>query len=158
MDYVQEGRDDRIYAVTQLLRLGVDIGVTADRTKIDPFFLHKIQAITAMETRLQGAPYDVSVLREAKAMGFSDSWVARLWRTEELDVFDFRREHGLFPVYKMIDTCASEFDSYVPYFYSTYEEEMSPGCRKRKKSWFWAPVPFGLDRGWSLITPQSMPS
>ena len=133
LDYVQEGRDDRIYAVTQLLRLGVDIGVTADRTKMDPFFLHKIQAITAMETRLQGAPYDVSVLREAKAMGFSDSWVARLWRTEELDVFDFRREHGLFPVYKMIDTCASEFDSYVPYFYSTYEEENESRVSEKEK-------------------------
>ena len=56
-------------------------------------------------------------------MGFSDAHLAHLWKCTEREVFEKRREYGIFPVYKMIDTCASEFESYVPYFYSTYEEE-----------------------------------
>ena len=56
-------------------------------------------------------------------MGVSDKYIGMLWGMSESDVFKLRKENNIFPIYKMIDTCASEFDSYVPYFYSTYEEE-----------------------------------
>ncbi|HIT08215.1 MAG TPA: carbamoyl-phosphate synthase large subunit, partial [Candidatus Merdivicinus faecavium] len=78
-------------------------------------------------------PGDPALLREAKRMGFSDPCIARLWGMEEKEIYARRREMGLFPVYKMIDTCASEFDSYVPYFYSTYEEENESVVTGRKK-------------------------
>ncbi len=123
LNYIPLGSDDRFYAVAQLLRLGTSVEAIADCTKVDPFFLHKIQAIVDMENRLRKAPYDFSVLKEAKIMGFSDPCIAKLWKTKEMEVFGFRKEHKLFPVYKMIDTCAAEFGSYVPYFYSTYEAE-----------------------------------
>ena len=133
LSYIPQGSDDRIYAIAQLLRLGTDVGVIADKTKIDPFFLHKLQDIIAMEGQLKKAPYDLTVLKSAKIMGFSDQFIAKLWRTTELDVFHFRKEHHMFPVYKMIDTCASEFDSYVPYFYSTYEEENESRVSEKEK-------------------------
>lgn len=123
LNYIPLGSDDRFYAVAQLLRLGTSVEAIADCTKVDPFFLHKIQAIVDMENRLRKAPYDFNVLKEAKIMGFSDPCIAKLWKTKEMEVFGFRKEHNLFPVYKMIDTCAAEFGSYVPYFYSTYEAE-----------------------------------
>ncbi len=121
--YIPLGSDDRFYAVAQLLRLGTGVEEIAECTKVDPFFLHKIRAIVDMENRLKKAPYELHVLKEAKIMGFSDPCIAKLWKTGEMEVFGFRKEHNLFPVYKMIDTCAAEFGSYVPYFYSTYEAE-----------------------------------
>ena len=66
---------------------------------------------------------DVETLRDAKRMGFSDKFIGQLWGISQQDVYRLREKNGLFPVYKMIDTCASEFSSYVPYFYSTYEDE-----------------------------------
>jgi Carbamoyl-phosphate synthetase large chain, oligomerisation domain. len=66
------------------------------------------------------------VLREAKQSGFSDREIGELWHMSEQEVFDMREACRILPVYKMIDTCASEFDSYIPYFYSTYEEETNP--------------------------------
>ncbi|MBR5757476.1 MAG: hypothetical protein IKX88_02625, partial [Thermoguttaceae bacterium] len=68
-------------------------------------------------------PNDLDTLRHAKKIGFSDRTIAELWNTTELDVYRKRFDAGIRPVYKTIDTCASEFDSYIPYFYSTYEEE-----------------------------------
>ena len=97
------------------------------------FFLDKIKRIVDFEEELKAAPGDPVLLREAKRMGFSDPCIARLWGMEEKEIYARRRETGLFPVYKMIDTCASEFDSYVPYFYSTYEEENESVVTGRKK-------------------------
>lgn len=86
-----------------------------------------------MENMLKANPWNRDVLHEAKRGGFSDRAVAWLWNTDEDTVFRIRKEMHLFPVYKMIDTCASEFDSYVPYFYSTYEEENESIAEDRKK-------------------------
>lgn len=133
LDYIVPGSDDRIYAIAQLLRLGADVGVIADRTKIDPFFLHQLLSIVEMEGKVKRAPYHLPTLKAAKTMGFSDQFVAKLWGTTEMDVYRFRTEHNLLPVYKMIDTCASEFDSYVPYFYSTYEQENESRVSDKEK-------------------------
>ncbi len=131
--YIKEGTDDRIYAIAQLIRLNMDLGRICAITKIDELYLNKIKNIVKMEKALASAPYHHKTLRQAKIMGFSDSYIARLWRIKEQEVFAIRKELNLFPVYKMIDTCASEFDSYIPYFYSTYEEENESVVSGKKK-------------------------
>ncbi|MBR3295817.1 MAG: carbamoyl-phosphate synthase large subunit [Clostridia bacterium] len=123
MSYVKEGTNEQIFAIAQLLRNNADIGMICDATQIDMFFLNKIKNIVDMEKELKGSPDDPELLYQAKRMGFSDAFIAKLWEKSEDDIFAMRKEHRIFPVYKMIDTCASEFDSYVPYFYSTYEGE-----------------------------------
>ena len=121
--YIEEGTDDRIYAISELLWLGADEQAIYERTKIDFFFLDKIRKIVDFEKRLEAEELTKELLYEAKRMGFSDSYIAELTDCAEAEIREKRREYGLRPVYKMIDTCASEFDSYVPYFYSSYEEE-----------------------------------
>lgn len=133
MEYIKLGTDDRIYAIAQLLRLGVKEEEISKATKIDMIFLRKLKNITDEEEKIKAAPKDESVLYEAKRMGFSDKEIAYLWNMSETDVFAMRKEKGIFPVYKMIDTCASEFESYIPYFYSTYEEENESIVSDKKK-------------------------
>lgn len=133
MEYIKLGTDDRIYAIAQLLRLGVREEKISKATKIDMIFLRKLKNITDEEEKIKAAPKDESVLYEAKRMGFSDKEIAYLWNMSETDIFAMRKEKGIFPVYKMIDTCASEFESYIPYFYSTYEEENESIVSDKKK-------------------------
>ena len=133
LSYIKEGTDDRIYAIAQLMWKGVDHSRICNITQIDMFFLDKIKNIVDFEKELEAAPRSEAMLRAAKKMGFSDSYVAELWHCAEADVYAMRRKHGIYPVYKMIDTCASEFESYVPYFYSTYEDENESVVTDRKK-------------------------
>ena len=133
LEYIQIGTDDRIYAIAELLRRGCSPEQIAEVTKIDMIFLHKMQNIVLEEKKLKENPKDMEVLKEAKKMGFSDREIARLWEMKETEVFALRIEAGILPVYKMIDTCASEFDSYIPYFYSTYEEENESIVSDKKK-------------------------
>ena len=123
LTYIQNGTDDRIYAIAQLFRLGVPVDNIAARTGIDRFFLRKIKNIVEEESQLKNIPGSIKALHHAKRMGFADKTIAQLWGLKESDVFSLRKDNKIFPVYKMIDSCASEFDSYIPYFYSTYEEE-----------------------------------
>ncbi len=131
--YIQIGTDDRIYAIAQLLRQGSSVLDIAKETRIDKFFLDKMRKIIQMEEELKANPADKEYLYYAKKVGFSDKAIAWLWNTNEQQIFELRKEYGIFPVYKMIDTCASEFESYVPYFYSTYEEENEAVVESRKK-------------------------
>lgn len=133
MEYIKLGTDDRIYAIAQLLRLGVKEEEISKATKIDMIFLRKLKNITDEEEKIKAHKGDESILYEAKRMGFSDKEIAYLWNMSETDVFAMRKEKGIFPVYKMIDTCASEFESYIPYFYSTYEEENESIVSDKKK-------------------------
>ncbi len=123
LEYIREGTDDRIYAIAQLMWLGVDPALVCDVTQIDLFFVDKIRKIVEFEKELAAGKGNLPLLREAKRLGFSDAAIAGIWNTKEQEVYDIRCREGIFPVYKMIDTCASEFSSYVPYFYSTYAEE-----------------------------------
>ena len=100
---------------------------------IDPFFLHAIRRIVTEEKALQASPNDLDELRKAKKMGFSDRAIGVLWGKTEQEVFTLRRQQNITPVYKMIDTCASEFESYIPYFYSTYEDENEVILSDKKK-------------------------
>ena len=133
LDYIQDGTDDRIYAIAQLLRKGADIGVICSRSQIDMFFIEKLKNIVEAEKHIAEKPMDVETLKKAKKFGFSDKYIAMLWNTDETEVYNLRKQNKIFPVYKMIDTCASEFDSYIPYFYSTYEEENESIVSDKKK-------------------------
>ena len=121
--YIKEGTDDRLYAISQLMWMGVDHSRICSITGIDMFFLDKVKHIVDFEKELEPGIVSPELLREAKRWGFSDAYIAELWKMAEDEVCALRKQYGIQPVYKMIDTCAGEFDSYVPYFYSTYETE-----------------------------------
>ncbi|MFH1511912.1 MAG: carbamoyl-phosphate synthase large subunit [Bacillota bacterium] len=131
--YIRVPTDDRIFAIAQLIRLGATLKRIHDETKIDLFFLEKIKNIVYFEVQLINGKDDPEVLRAAKHLGLSDKYIGQMWGQTEKDIFRFRQRENLMPVYKMIDTCASEFESYVPYFYSTYEEENESIVSGKKK-------------------------
>ena len=133
LGYIQRGTDDRIYAIAELMRRGVDAGIIYNRTKIDMFFLEKIKHIVEFEPVVKGAPQNIEVLADAKRLGFGDKFIGQLWGISEADVFHLRKANGIMPVYKMIDSCAGEFEADVPYFYSTYECENESARSDRKK-------------------------
>ncbi len=133
LGYIADGTDDRLCAIAELFRRDTDIGMICDITKIDMLFLEKLFNIVKLERCLKSAPQDIMLLRDAKRMGFSDEYIGVLWGMNESKVRSLREGHGIRPVYKMIDSCASEFDSYIPYFYSTYEEENESVVSARKK-------------------------
>ena len=133
MTYIKDGTDDRIYAIAELMRRDVDLGLIYDTTKIDMFFLEKIKHIVEMEKVLKKNVGDIDTLKTVKKMGFSDKYIAKVWKKKENDIYELRKKNNIYPVYKMIDTCSSEFESYVPYFYSTYEEENESIISDKKK-------------------------
>lgn len=133
MEYIPKGTDDRIYAIAELLRLGCASEKIAEATKIDVFFIRKLQNIILEENELKEHVRDEGALYAAKKMGFSDAAIAKLWQMEEEEVFQMRQKAGIVPHYKMIDSCAAEFDSYIPYFYATYEDENESVVSDRKK-------------------------
>ncbi len=123
LDYIMKATDDRLYALAELMRRGVDAGIIYNRTKIDMFFLDKIKNIVDFEETVRNAPRDRETLLDAKRMGFSDKYIGMLWGMTESEVYLLRKAEGIRPVYKMIDSCASEFHARTNYFYSTYESE-----------------------------------
>ena len=120
LNYAAKSPADRLYALGELLHRGMDPARICDATAISIFFLSKLKNITQFEEELRQNVGSAEHLREAKRLGFSDPSIARIWNTTERAVYDLRMKENILPVYKMIDTCASEFESYVPYFYSTY--------------------------------------
>jgi len=116
----------RNYSIEDLYRL----------TAIDPWFLNNMRLIVDMEEKIRGygfAGLDQDRLRKAKQFGFSDYQLAYLTGTSEQDIRELRDKLGLKPVYKLVDTCAAEFEAYTPYFYSTYEVEDESRLNDRKK-------------------------
>ena len=133
LDYIAIGTDDRIFAIAELIRRGVTSAQINEKTKIDVLFLDKIRNIVDCERMLAEHPNDVSALYFAKRMGFADKAVAQLWHTTEDEIFALRRREKMFPVYKMIDTCAGEFKGDISYFYATYEQENESIVSNRRK-------------------------
>ena len=132
--YISKPTDDRIYAIAQLLRLRIDLSRIYDRTKIDMLFLEKIYNIVRLEREIQSAPeLTAELLLRAKRMGFGDKYLGILRHKSEHEMIRLRESLGIRPVYKMIDSCAGEHDTYVPYFYSTYEGENESVRSGRKK-------------------------
>ena len=148
LKYMEEGRDDRLFAIAEMMRRGEDIGKIYYATKIDMFFLEKIQGIVRFEKELEkidfaalcrlspeetGTSEDFLLFRRAKELGISDAWLARIFGMQDTDIYLLREKFNQFPGYKMIDTCAAEFDSYTPYFYASYEKENESVVSGKKK-------------------------
>ncbi len=131
--YISEGRDDRLFAIAELIRRGEKLQKIFAVTKIDMLFLEKFKNIVDEESEVKAHKFDKNTLFAAKKMGFSDKYIAKLWDTDENAVYKMRAEYGIRPVYKTIDSCSGEFKSYVPYLYSTYEEENESVVEDRKK-------------------------
>jgi carbamoyl-phosphate synthase large subunit len=113
----------RLFQIAAALRSGFTISDVSRLTGIDPWFLYHIKELVDAEAAIVQAGPDPETLRESKRLGFSDRYLAMLWNTTEQAVRELRREKGVLPVYKLVDTCAAEFEAYTPYYYSTYEEE-----------------------------------
>ncbi|MDG5788260.1 carbamoyl-phosphate synthase large subunit [Evansella sp. AB-P1] len=118
-----EADDERLILVAEAFRLGYDIEELFDMTKIDRYFLYQIKRIIVMENDLVNSGWDEESVRDAKALGFSDNEIASLLKSTVQEVEAFREKHNIYPVYKMVDTCAAEFASETPYYYGTYEDE-----------------------------------
>ncbi|MBP3497436.1 MAG: carbamoyl-phosphate synthase large subunit [Alistipes sp.] len=133
LSYITRGTDDRIYAIAELLRRGIDRSLIYDRTKIDMLFLEKFKNIVRMERKVAQNKGDRTTLLEAKRLGFGDKYIGQLWGMTENEVFELRESMDIKPVFKIIDSCSGEFDRYIPYFYSTYESENESVVSDRKK-------------------------
>lgn len=123
MEKISKQDDERFFAVAEAMRKKVPAKDIHELTKIDYFFLSKIQNIIAMEEMLETGDKTPETVRRAKRLGFSDRYLARVWNTSEEEVFKFRKTNKITPVFKMVDTCAGEFESSTPYYYSTYENQ-----------------------------------
>ena len=132
LDLISLHTDERIFEIGEALRKGVTIDDLYFLTKIDRFFLEKYNHIIELENEIKKHPMDIEALKLAKRFGFADSYLAKIWNSTYYDIYKLRHDNNIYPVYKMIDTCASEFKSYIPYFYSTYEHE-NESIRSDKK-------------------------
>jgi len=131
---------ERLSYVRYALRQGHTVKQLAKMTSIDPWFLYQLKEINDMQLELEKHPMEsipTEVLREAKRMGFSDGRLASVWRLSgksgQEKVRHLRKKRGIMPVYKRVDTCAAEFESYTPYLYSTYEDEDEAAPTQKKK-------------------------
>jgi carbamoyl-phosphate synthase large subunit len=120
---IETPNDVRLWALMAALRRGVSRDEIERRSGIDPFFVHKLERLASMERRMLGEPLNRSLVWEAKRLGFSDAQIGTLADQTAAQVRARRREWGLRPVYKMVDTCAAEFEAATPYFYGSYEQE-----------------------------------
>ena len=119
-----EPTDDRIWRVMAALRRGASVDAVHDATHIDRWFLRKLRGVVRFaEDELRGKTPSPTLLRRAKRMGFSDADIATLTGVLAADIRRLRLQWAITPVYKMVDTCAAEFEAVTPYFYSTYEQE-----------------------------------
>ena len=131
LTYIEKFRDDNMFAIAELMRRGTDVATIHGITQITAYFLEAVERIVAMEKKLAAAPGDTGILKAAKVMGFSDKFIAKLWGKKEIDVYNLRKELGLFPVFRMVDTCHT--GAYIPYFYSSYTGENTSRLTDKKK-------------------------
>src|SRR5512146_1788833 len=128
---------ERLSYVRYALRQGHTVKQLATMTSMDPWFLYQLKEINDMQLEVEKHPMEsipTEVLRESKRMGFSDGRLAQVWRLEGQEkVRHLRKKHGIMPVYKRVDTCAAEFESFTPYLYSTYEDEDEAAPTNKKK-------------------------
>ncbi|MBR2484427.1 MAG: carbamoyl-phosphate synthase large subunit, partial [Oscillospiraceae bacterium] len=143
-DYIKEFRDDNLFAVTELLRRGVTVETLHDITKITSYFLESLKKIVEMEELLK-EKQDDETLRAAKAMGFSDKFIAKLWNKSEIEVWRDRVARGIKPVYRMVDTCHT--GAYIPYFYSSYTGENQSVITDEKKTVVLGAGPIRIGQG-----------
>ncbi len=130
-EYIKEFRDDNLFAIAELLYHGATVEEIHKITQITPFFLETIKNIIDTEAELKAQPFGAATLEKAKKMGFSDKYIAKLWSCTEEEVCACRKEQGLIPVFRMVDTCHT--NAYIPYFYSSYSGKNDSRLTDRKK-------------------------
>ncbi len=126
----------RIFYIYEWLKRDMSIDELYQLTFIDPWFLHNLKQIVDTEASIKSSGFqgfDKNSLRKAKQMGFADKQLAYLTGTSENDVRDLRQKKDITPVYKLVDTCAAEFEAFTPYYYSTYEIEDETRVTERRK-------------------------
>ena len=131
MSYVQEFKDDNIYAIFELIRRGVSIEKIHELTKVTGLFLESYKRIVEMESKLKENVGSVEVLKEAKAMGISDKYISKVWNMPEIEVYNTRKANGIIPVFKMVDTLHT--GKYIAYLYSSYTGENASRLTDKKK-------------------------
>ena len=131
LEYISKFRSDNVFAIAELFYHGVSVEKIYELTQINPYFLGAIKNIVDMEETLKRHVSDPEYLRKAKVMGFSDKYIARLWKKTELDVYNVRKANGIFPAFRMVDTCHT--GAYIPYFYSSYTGANDSRLTDRKK-------------------------
>ena len=131
LEYISKFRSDNVFAIAELFYHGVSVEKIYELTQINPYFLGAIKNIVDMEETLKLHVSDPEYLRKAKVMGFSDKYIARLWKKTELDVYNVRKANGIFPAFRMVDTCHT--GAYIPYFYSSYTGTNDSRLTDRKK-------------------------
>ena len=131
LEYLESFQDDNIFAAAELLRRGVSVEKLHEVTKITSYFLEAVERIVKMEAVVKANVGDFETLKQAKTMGFGDKFISQLWGWKEIDVYNLRKEHNFFPVYRMVDTCHT--GAYIPYFYSSYTGENTSILTNRKK-------------------------
>ena len=129
--YVSEFRDDNIYAVFELLRRGADIAELHRVTMITELFLESFKSIVEMEKLLKEKPFDIKTLKSAKVIGFSDKYVASVWGADEKEIYALRKEHGITPVFRMVDTLHT--GKYIAYLYSTYLNQIEDSVKNESR-------------------------
>ncbi|QPV79103.1 carbamoyl-phosphate synthase (glutamine-hydrolyzing) large subunit [Bacillus velezensis] len=129
---IRKAGDERLFYLAEAFRRGYTVEQLHEFSAIDVFFLHKLCKLVAFETELKAEKGSLAVLQRAKELGFSDKYISREWNMPEQELYQMRKEADIKPVYKMVDTCAAEFESETPYFYSTYEEENESEVTSRK--------------------------
>jgi len=144
-DYIKEFKADNIFAISELLWRGESVEKVHEITKITSLFLETILDIVNMEKKLKENKLDATTLRKAKEIGFSDQYIGHLWEMGELEVNAFRKQNGIKPVYKMVDTLYS--GAYIPYFYSTYTGKNDSIITKKEKAIVLGSGPIRIGQG-----------
>lgn len=125
--------NERIFVIAEALRRGISVDAIHEITTIDKFFINKIQRIVRVEKRLKNEELTKELLTIAKKMGYTDKVIARLCGKQESEIKNLRKENGILANFKMVDTCAAEFDASTPYYYSSYDEENESNTKTDKK-------------------------
>ena len=123
----------RLFYIATAMHNGVTLDEIYQLTKVDPWFLHQIKEIVDAEVELINSVPSAELLRAAKQMGFSDRALGAFWKMTELEIRQWRQREKIIPAYKLVDTCAAEFEAYTPYYYSTYETENETRPSAKKK-------------------------
>ncbi len=124
--------DERLFAVAEAFRRGYTVDQIFELSKITKYFLEKIEHIIALEKKIENNPKELKVLQEAKSFGFSDDAIANRWSMTERDLYNLRKENGLLPAYRIVDTSELEGKSDTPYFYSTFGKENESETSEKK--------------------------
>jgi carbamoyl-phosphate synthase large subunit len=130
-DKLVHPQDDRLFYLAEALRRNYSLEELNELTKIDIFFLDKLLHIIELEQQLAVQKGDLTILEQAKRNGFTDEKISQLWQLPVDQLRKMRREANIWPVYKMVDTCAAEFESQTPYYYGTFEEENESQVTKK---------------------------